>query len=336
MDDVRVRLRDAGLARLLAGAEKGVQPALRLALVAGAEACAGPGAAGAGDEREPSCENACACAGGATRSRLGGLPDLPPGVAWPEGENNPMQFVAQIDLAEARAFELEPAFPREGLLSFFYSSVEPDGPYFPDAREEIFLVRFSAAGEALVRCDAPADLPEAVRAPAHAVRFVSEETWPTAESATLDALGPSDAERAAWARALDGEEDAGELRAPVHRLLGHPRLLRPFDPRLECVLAEHDAYFHDFDERHPRYPALLRERAAGEALRADVSARDAEWLLLLHSESDARLGTCRGGTNGALEFWIRRADLAALRFDRVWCVKQSGADASQEMRLYSY
>src|SRR5262245_27455074 len=33
-------------------------------------------------------------------SRFGGVPDLPPGAAWPDREGVPMEFIAQIRLAD--------------------------------------------------------------------------------------------------------------------------------------------------------------------------------------------------------------------------------------------
>lgn len=67
-------------------------------------------------------------------SKYGGLPDLPEGTAWPmatairphtpEGHKYPLTFVAQINFAEASPFlGDDPAWPREGLLSFFFDAV---------------------------------------------------------------------------------------------------------------------------------------------------------------------------------------------------------------------
>ena len=37
-------------------------------------------------------------------SRIGGLPDLPPGVAWPEGKGKAFSFLAQVNLLEVSRF----------------------------------------------------------------------------------------------------------------------------------------------------------------------------------------------------------------------------------------
>lgn len=51
-------------------------------------------------------------------SRLGGLPDLPAGVAWPERDGVPMEFIAQLRLADVS----DPRLPATGSLAFFYNS----------------------------------------------------------------------------------------------------------------------------------------------------------------------------------------------------------------------
>jgi hypothetical protein len=52
-------------------------------------------------------------------SRVGGVPDLPPGVAWPTYDGKPVTFVAQIDLSELPR-EVGALLPAEGWLYAFY------------------------------------------------------------------------------------------------------------------------------------------------------------------------------------------------------------------------
>lgn len=54
-------------------------------------------------------------------SRLGGIPDLPPGVAWPTRDDVPMTFVAQIRLADVAPFDKEGQLPKTGSLLFFFN-----------------------------------------------------------------------------------------------------------------------------------------------------------------------------------------------------------------------
>ncbi len=55
-------------------------------------------------------------------SRFGGVPDLPPGVTWPERDGVPMEFIAQIRLADVAAAAADPRLPAQGSLLFFYNS----------------------------------------------------------------------------------------------------------------------------------------------------------------------------------------------------------------------
>jgi hypothetical protein len=52
-------------------------------------------------------------------TRVGGEPDLPPDLAWPEGEEGPLLFVLQVDLAAVAPFDLEARLPSTGVLSVF-------------------------------------------------------------------------------------------------------------------------------------------------------------------------------------------------------------------------
>lgn len=51
-------------------------------------------------------------------TKLGGLPDLPPGSKWPEHEGVPLTFVGQLRLEDV-AKQGESRLPKTGLLSFF-------------------------------------------------------------------------------------------------------------------------------------------------------------------------------------------------------------------------
>jgi|GEM_PF-1141995 len=87
-------------------------------------------------------------------SRIGGLPDLPPGFRWPraadcraiyidevEGGDGPAGFLGQIDLAEIAGTHAARDLPAAGVLSFFCYQGDEDHPdqigakavFFPDA-----------------------------------------------------------------------------------------------------------------------------------------------------------------------------------------------------------
>jgi uncharacterized protein (TIGR02996 family) len=53
-------------------------------------------------------------------SKFGGLPGLPLGASWPRSDNGmPLEFLAQLDLAELQQTVADRALPESGSLSFF-------------------------------------------------------------------------------------------------------------------------------------------------------------------------------------------------------------------------
>jgi uncharacterized protein YwqG len=59
-------------------------------------------------------------ADGSCRSRIGGVPSVPMGFAWPYWKDKPLAFVAQIDISEIAQALLPQWMPRAGQLYFFY------------------------------------------------------------------------------------------------------------------------------------------------------------------------------------------------------------------------
>ena len=53
-------------------------------------------------------------------SRMGGLPDLPPDLPWPDFEGRPLEFLAQINFAESAAAAHLDGLPDNGWLVIFH------------------------------------------------------------------------------------------------------------------------------------------------------------------------------------------------------------------------
>jgi hypothetical protein len=53
-------------------------------------------------------------------SKIGGLPELPEGVAWPRDEDGPAAFVAQLDLAAFSRLDGFDWLPRTGRIYLFF------------------------------------------------------------------------------------------------------------------------------------------------------------------------------------------------------------------------
>jgi hypothetical protein len=167
-------------------------------------------------------------------SKVGGLPDLPPGFRWPPGgdcraiynddtggTDRLAGFMAQINLAEIADTQAARELPKAGLLSFFcFQDIENDNPDAIGAYATFFP---ETAG--LVRTAPPMDLTEGNECiPPSRLKF--EET--------LDL--PSDAD-GPWSEELkpDPERDYDNVLDHFRELnfsnfLGYARATTGFDP----------------------------------------------------------------------------------------------------------
>ena len=219
-------------------------------------------------------------------SKFGGTPDVPAGFEWPMWWQVPINFMAQINLDEIAAFDIEDVLPSSGVLSFFY--------YDYDAEEEEPLLVHGLAEEAgawrvfhftssLERTAGPqgwkrefpmgsgrmtdslvVDLPQRPLA--------ISESWTNEEWQTYESLIEHFA-----------------IEEP-HLMLGYP-IPHWWDARIDAA----------------------RITGRGEA---------ADWNLLLQLNSDEELNWSWGDV-GSLFYLIHRDDLKANDFSKVWLGGQS-------------
>lgn len=88
-------------------------------------------------------------------SRFGGEPDLPAGAAWPLAWGLPMEFVAQVKLADLAVHDVERVLPETGSLLFFYNSHWTTSFDEHDAPHECGKVLYVGDDEVLIRSPAP-------------------------------------------------------------------------------------------------------------------------------------------------------------------------------------
>lgn len=91
-------------------------------------------------------------------SRLGGEPDLPVGADWPDGDDGPLSFVAQVNLGDLVPLLPGEGLPTSGLLSFFYDTESMPWGFDPADRGS-WAVIHSAADDELVRRPVPDGVP---------------------------------------------------------------------------------------------------------------------------------------------------------------------------------
>jgi hypothetical protein len=246
-------------------------------------------------------------------TRIGGSPDLPHGTAWPTAQGVNFRFIAQVNLREAAALLPASPLPKSGLLSFFWCQEDtlgmtPEGVRVMYTRDTVPLERV---------VDPWTLIPERVGMIRRALGKKPSERglgfWPCRTSLSVkltlpDSLAPEGVKREVLSDEESDEVDGGKLERTLdesgvlregHRLLG---AASPIQGPVEF-----DAAF-DSPETPVMDPAIS-ERAA------------AEWRLLLQIDSDFAPGFCFGDW-GTVYFMIRKADLAAGRWERVRGVVQ--------------
>lgn len=254
-------------------------------------------------------------------SKLGGRPDLPEGVPWPEFGGEPLAFVAQFDLAALAPFDTGKLLPASGILLFF---IADPTPYFeggvPGEGGISRLLYFGATALPLRPSEFPSTLSlEGRYAPcklSYSVQItlaIYDPYDPDFERQYGFPLPLSRAEVRAY-NAL-GEKlhvEAGGTSQIMHRLLGHPETIQG---SMRGDLSTEPA-----DDAQTAEPADVRFWAV--SLGPDFRPQVFRWQLLLQLDSDDMTGM-RWGDTGRIYFWIRDQDLRQRNFDRMVLLDQS-------------
>jgi uncharacterized protein YwqG len=214
----------------------------------------------------------------AGESKFGGWPDVPAGFEYPIFEGQGLPFIAQFNLRDF-AFDGTP-LPTTGLLSFF---ADPSsGGENPKARDAWKVYFFE--NQPLQPADEPENLEEVY--PEFSVS--GQVNWTISENLSEFSY--------------DLEEAATDLPffAPNHYLLGGTQA--GFQINLQGHLLE------------------LAESgvAPRDATKEQIEAarQKDDWIVLFSTDgTDTEMDW---GSLYILYFWIRRSDLEARRFDRVW------------------
>ena len=270
----------AGLSRLVKHIDRLARPSIRLFVTEADESLMNVGA-----------------------SKLGGIPDLPPGLVWPELNGAPQSFIAQIRLGDVRQLDIEKVLPQSGILWFFYDAEQQTFGADPTDRGGWQVLFKDGDFTKLQRMPAPAKLLAASQFRACFLGFASELTLSQQPQLEISNLDWTDEDQKKYETVLATLFSQVDRATPHHRMLGNPDTIQD-DMRLECQLASNGVT--DIDD--PRAAALSK------------GAMD--WQLLLQIDTDDTIGM-RWGNTGMLYYWISLADLQARRFDSTWLVLQS-------------
>lgn len=237
-------------------------------------------------------------------SKIGGVPDLPVSWKWPTWNETPLEFIAQIALSEIAPYDVEHILPTSGILYFFFDI----DLYFKmwNEQENFWKVLYYEGGVSQIQRVAilpvlPSTSPseEVYTTSSCTVEFSNELTIPPFDSISLRHRGASILYPELWKNV---EKLYNETSMPrIHRLLGHPNAIQN-DMQVECQI--------DFEKAIPQYPVSEMIVKAAEV-----------WTLLLQIDSDDNIKR-DWGDSGRLYFWIRRDDLRARNFARVYAILQ--------------
>lgn len=266
-------------------------------------------------------------------SKIGGLPDLPPGQAWPEveislpapgppGSSAPnlvpamrqeriaLGFIAQFNLVEVAPYDVEGLLPPAGMLYFFFSQ---EG-YFNAERfaESWKVLAYDGDLAALRRVPPPHNLLADERYRARAVAFSREITLPRDFPPAPEMVGRpgpgaglTDSEDGAYRRVREQLAGVAEGQGyTFHRLLGHPEPVQD-EMQLECQLESHGLTI-----------------GAGGPRAAALAPGAADWRLLLQIDTDEAGDAFGWGDCGRIYYWIRRQAVPRRDFADGWLILQ--------------
>lgn len=239
-------------------------------------------------------------------SRIGGIPDVPPGFNWPRYKDSPLSFIAQIHLAEIPVEMIDLPLPQTGSLIFFYDSQQRTWGFDPEDRGSAAVFFTESPPDALIRTNAPTDTPEMGLFDCCRMEFEPSANLPDAWSIHYQPE-LSDSERETLLEYFDWYHSKTD--EPNHRIGGHADCVQnPME--LECQLVTNGLYCgNSTGYQDPR--------------RASLEATAKDWKLLLQIDSDDEASMMWGDV-GMLYFWILEADLRDCKFEHAWLVLQCG------------
>lgn len=246
-------------------------------------------------------------------SRIGGKPYLPKDFAWPhfcdEGDDNPLSFLCQINLADVKQYDVDNLLPERGLLYFFYDCEAFRWGFDPEDKGSAHVFYYEDT-EGFVPLEWPEGIDEDYIVPEIAVRFTQRKSYPMYEE--LEFHSNVDCQWEDYDEAL--EELGVDLDAQEHKLLGYAEIIQN-EMLSECERISRGLYCGD--------AASYKNTSEDEELAIERDARD--WTLLLQlgtlekDEWELMWGDC-----GMLYFYIKRQDLAQKRFENAWFSLQCG------------
>ena len=231
-------------------------------------------------------------------SKLGGLPELPSGIAWPLGDDEPRAFVAQIDFAEVT---------RQGKIDWLPS----DGriyAFFDDARNgSADVVKIIYSQDPPEReAEPPSNISKRWRFGERRIGFAVYNSVPSED--WLEVVGPeglAETDMGVEAGEVTGLENFDLGDGVQHRIGGYPEEIQNGSLAIEA-----------------EYVAQGSHRDYRQDVPTELLVRARQWRLLLQIDSDDAL-KMNWWDGGRLFVFVREADARKGDFSRTVTLTQT-------------
>lgn len=219
----------------------------------------------------------------------------------------PLSFLAQFHLNDIAPFDTDGILPKSGILSFFYELETMRWGFDPDDLNSAKVFYFSEAEE-LSEADYPKDLDEEFIVAEFAVELVNHVSIPQ----YCDYI---DEDRPDWNDYDECSITAGyepDEWGTYSKLLGYPDVIQ------SSMQAECETVTRGYRQGCPEDNAKIPEEE-----KQDINEKAKDWMLLFQMgnvESDhyeLMFGDC-----GHIYFWIKKEDLKAKEFNKIWMILQ--------------
>ncbi len=222
-----------------------------------------------------------------TNTKLGGKPYVEAAAfQWPHIDNEPLAFIAQLDLAELATTLNIDWLPKTGLLLFFYDvDTMPSGLEVDD--NELWKVIYFKQSD--TEADFPVNLVEEFQFESIYLKAIKIEQLPTLQREEVIKLNLSASQKEAYDELFDRE--IGDQ--PAHQVSGFPDCIQ--DDNMEQKCQQLNAQNEPCDKN--------------------------DWRLLLQLDTDEKAEIIWGDC-GMLYFWIKEQDAKKQDFDKVRLILQ--------------
>lgn len=232
-----------------------------------------------------------------TASFLGGRPFVGQNIDWPYRHDEPLSFIAQLDLSELNHDKIISWLPDSGRILFFYDLEDLGG----------WAVIYENGTQPLFNLPMPEDIdPEHIVPSIKYVSPMCSYSYPHPQRVRTSDIGYSGTGYD-YTEYYDYIQDKFGER-PKHQVGGYPNPIQSDFMEKECQLASGGVDCGD-------------SKRASSDLAKKLKREKNDWRLLFQFDSDDDIKVMWGDL-GMLYFWIRERDAKSLDFSNSWMILQ--------------